>query len=79
MAKNKVAVFIERAVAAVEEIWEVTPKPVRVFFYATLSATIGLYLRGQLDARSVFVIVVTNLGIYSSPRIAGAGIKRAIK
>lgn len=60
---------IEAFFVGVEEAWGAVPSYVKVFLYSTTSAAFGLWIAGTLDWRSVAIIVASNLGLYSAPRV----------
>lgn len=63
---------------AFESAWDVIPTYVKVFFYSVTSSAFGLWMAGQLDWRSVVIIVATNLGIYQIPRTVGQQTKKLL-
>lgn len=64
---------------AIEEIWGAIPGYVKVFLFSVSSSTFGLWVTGQLDFKSVVIILATNIGIYQIPRTIGEQTKRLIK
>ena len=63
-----VAQRVQNLFRTFEEIWGVIPGYFKVFLYASISTTFGLWIAGQLDIRAVIIVVATNLGIYQGPR-----------
>lgn len=63
---------IEAFFRGIEEAWAVIPSYVKVFFYATASATFGLWVSGSLEWQEVAIIVASNLGLYQAPRSVGS-------
>lgn len=69
---------IEQFFAEIEAVWEAIPGYVKVFLYSTISTVFGLWVAGQLDAKSVIIVVATNLGIYQLPRVVGTQTKKLL-
>jgi len=69
---------IEQFFKEIESIWGAVPGYVKVFLYATISSTFGLWVAGQLDWKAVVIVVATNLGLYQVPRVIGTETRKLL-
>jgi len=69
---NKIKAFFK----CWEDAWAAIPSYIKVFLYSTSSSAFGLWITGELNWRAVVIIVATNLGIYSAPRIVNNQVKK---
>lgn len=72
----EIAKRVESFFSNIEEIWAAIPGYVKVFLYSVTSTSIGLYVSGELSFESVFIVLVTNLGIYQAPRLVNKEVKK---
>lgn len=80
MAKKlaEIKKLIEEFFTGVEGIWSVTPGYFKAFLYSFSSSVFGLWIANQLDLKAVAIIVASNLGLYSAPRIIGSQTRKLL-
>ena len=62
-----------------ERVWDSIPGYVKVFIYSTISSVIGLYASGvPVEVKSVVLIVLTNMGLYSGVRTGAGQIRKML-
>ncbi len=62
----------------IEAVWGVIPGYIKAFLYSFSSSGCGLWGADQLDWKAVAVIVASNIGIYSVPRIIGTQTRKML-
>lgn len=69
---------IKKLFKEIEEAWSALPGYVKAFLYSFSSSVFGLWMVGQLNWRAVVVIIATNVGIYTAPRVIGEQTKKLL-